>query len=192
MREMKKHEAHELTWEKCEILFLSTSLNEQERTTEMKQMLETGRKRTETFQQFAIRFSKEVRVYGIKDDNEMVLGLLTSAIDSETHNVMVSRLYTLKGRMVKKFISIRDFVKILSDLSGPTSALRAQKEQKSPQDSTTVGPLRSKNNRNNRFSAYKKSSIKESTRSAPDSYQCSRCGVNNTHKRNNVFVIGII
>ncbi|ORY99788.1 hypothetical protein BCR41DRAFT_401630 [Lobosporangium transversale] len=78
----------------------------------------------------------------------------------------------------------RDFVKILSDLSGPTSALRAQKEQKSPQDSTAVGPLRNKNNHNNRFSAYKKSSIKESTRPAPGSYQCSRCGVNNTHNTN--------
>ncbi|KAF9914977.1 hypothetical protein BX616_007167 [Lobosporangium transversale] len=121
----------------------------------------------------AIRYKSLQRGKGlcIKDGN----GMTRRHIMSWSH---------LRGRMVKKFISIRDFVKILSDLSGPTSALRAQKEQKSPQDSTAVGPLRNKNNHNNRFSAYKKSSIKESTRPAPGSYQCSRCGVNNTHNTN--------
>ncbi|KAF9904602.1 hypothetical protein BX616_001243 [Lobosporangium transversale] len=81
------------------------------RTAEMKQMLETGRKRTEVFHEFATRNSKQ------KD-------------------------------IVERFASIKDFVLILGKFSGPTSALRAQKEQKSPQGSASTRQRLSNNDAN--------------------------------------------
>ncbi|KAG0195627.1 hypothetical protein BGX28_000952, partial [Mortierella sp. GBA30] len=115
----KKKEGVNLTWEECEMIFLRVSLSEQERIAQIKQLLETGRKDHESYRQFAMRISRDIRVYGIKDDNEMVLSLLSATVTPDTLNLMVTRLQVLKQNAEVRFLSINDFTKIMSNLIGP-------------------------------------------------------------------------
>ncbi|KAG9319045.1 hypothetical protein KVV02_002464, partial [Mortierella alpina] len=76
----RREEGKTLTWEECEVVFLKIALSEQERVEQIKKLLETGREEHETYRQFAMRIARDMRLYGIKDDNEMVLSLLSATV----------------------------------------------------------------------------------------------------------------
>ncbi|KAF9984731.1 hypothetical protein BGZ80_008216, partial [Entomortierella chlamydospora] len=120
-----------LTWDACETIFLRIALNEQERIAQVKALLETGRKDNESFRQFAMRIARDIRIYGVKDDNEMVLTLLGATVSDDLLNQMVTRLQARKPDAVT-FTSISDFTKTLSGFVGPNSA----------RDKSSGGPIR--------------------------------------------------
>ncbi|KAG0343741.1 hypothetical protein BGZ54_006080, partial [Gamsiella multidivaricata] len=55
-----------------------------------------------------MRIARDIRIYGVKDDNEMVLTLLSATVSPDTLNNMVTRLHVRKGAAVD-FTSINDF-----------------------------------------------------------------------------------
>ncbi|KAF9274298.1 hypothetical protein BGZ68_000786, partial [Mortierella alpina] len=118
----KRQEGKTLTWEECEIVFLKIALSEQERVKQIKTLLETGREEHESYRQFAMRIARDMRLYGIKDDNEMVLSLLSATVTPDTFNMMVTRLQVLNQSAEMRFTSISDFTKIMSNLIGPLAA----------------------------------------------------------------------
>ncbi|KAF9895573.1 hypothetical protein BX616_009373, partial [Lobosporangium transversale] len=95
-QELEKLPEEQKTWEKCEATFLKIALTEQERMSQFKKLLETGRGARETFHQFAMRVDRDVRVYGISDDSEMVISLLTATVKNFMLDLMITRLQVLK------------------------------------------------------------------------------------------------
>ncbi|KAF9308112.1 hypothetical protein BG003_011604 [Podila horticola] len=67
-------------WEWCEAVFLRHALSEHERMMELNKLLAGGLLPMETYQQFAIRVARDTRIYGVKDDNEIVLASLANSL----------------------------------------------------------------------------------------------------------------
>ncbi|KAI7816111.1 hypothetical protein BC939DRAFT_497650 [Gamsiella multidivaricata] len=183
--EFAKRPKTKLTWDECEAIFLKIALTEQERIEQIKQLLPTGRESRETYRQFAMRISRDIRIYGVKDDNEMVLTLLSATVSPDTLNNMVARLHVRKGAAVD-FTSINDFTSVLSGLVGPQAHINRDANGTSAGIST--GASRNKRSRgSNRFSpTNKKPEPKEAFRGpnnrAGQLLDCKLCGMNPTHE----------
>ncbi|KAG0284215.1 hypothetical protein BGZ98_006005, partial [Dissophora globulifera] len=178
--EFDKRKNEQLSWETCEAIFLRVALTEEERINQMMDLLKAGRRRDETYSQFAMRIARDIKVYGIKDDNEVVLSLLASAVSNDALNMMLIRFTAESGEKgVRRFVSINAFVKTMSDLIGPPSA--------SERPSKT-GPSRHKNN-GSRFDPKERrpprrdNNDKKNSDRAP--FWCKKCGPNHSHDTKN-------
>ncbi|KAG0346584.1 hypothetical protein BGZ54_005174, partial [Gamsiella multidivaricata] len=176
--EFKKRTNEALTWDSCEAIFLQITLTEQERINQRMNLLKSGRKKGESYRQFAMRISRDIRVYGIKNDNEVVLSLLCGSVTPGTLNLMIMRL-AMDDKDATRFTSINAFIKILSILVGPN-----QPHDRIKTDSSDAGPLR--NNRNGSARRFTPkgtpqssaspiaTSRHQSSQSTPP-YQCHKC-----------------
>ncbi|KAF9403287.1 hypothetical protein BGX21_005704 [Mortierella sp. AD011] len=72
----------------------------------------------ETYRHFAWRIAREVKVCRIKDDDNIALAAMTSALPYYTRNTMNLALWIKKNEKTR-FTSIKDFIEILSDMEGP-------------------------------------------------------------------------
>ncbi|KAG0352137.1 hypothetical protein BGZ54_002952, partial [Gamsiella multidivaricata] len=183
--EFAKRSKSKLTWDECEAIFLKIALTEQERIEQIKQLLITGRENRESYRQFAMRIARDIRIYGVKDDNEMVLTLLSATMSPDALNNMVTRLHVEKGASAD-FTSINDFTRVLSGLVGPHAHVNRDANG-NPVD-TSTGASRNKHNKGaNRFSpASKKHEPKEMFRGSNNRtsqlFDCKHCGMNTTHE----------
>ncbi|KAF8946796.1 hypothetical protein BGZ47_011382 [Haplosporangium gracile] len=85
-------------------------------------MADIGREDKETFQKYANRIDRNARVYGIQDNNDMVIHQLTRSIPSKTYDFVLSK-YQQKGPEALTSKSISAFCTIIKTLHGPDDAL---------------------------------------------------------------------
>ncbi|KAF9179083.1 hypothetical protein BGZ51_004077 [Haplosporangium sp. Z 767] len=166
-----------------------TRSGEQGRIAQFKQLLEIRRMEKESYRQFAMRIARDIRICGIKDDNELVLSLLSATVNPETFNLMVTRLHILK-RKEATFTSIADFTKVMSGLTGPEDASHPNVNQAITPSENTNGPQRHHSHGQNRFSPKNRPqesnkneqhvSNRNNTRSGGQFY-CVLCKSNPTH-----------
>lgn len=179
--ELARRAVSKLAWDECESVFLGISLTEQERIEQIKALLETGREAKESYREFAMRVSRDIRVYGVKDDNEMVLTLLGATVPCDILNFMQLRLFVEKG--INKFVSVNDFTNILSTMVGPNKT--TPKTGGIPK--TSSGSSRQDNRRNGSSRRpYDRVSNGRETNEGRSSagnkkYHCKYCGQNETH-----------
>lgn len=64
------------TWEKCESLFIKVTMDQQQRIDELINLLNAGMKTDETYSQFSHRVARDIRIYGISDNNEIIFAHL--------------------------------------------------------------------------------------------------------------------
>ncbi|KAF9910993.1 hypothetical protein BX616_010715 [Lobosporangium transversale] len=65
-----------------------------------------------------MRVDRDVHAYGVSDDNEMAISLLTATVKAFMHDIMIMRLQVLKQEPVLAFKSISVFTRILGGLTG--------------------------------------------------------------------------
>ncbi|KAF9969073.1 hypothetical protein BGZ75_003158, partial [Mortierella antarctica] len=108
--ELNKHKGTKLTWEQCETIFLRVALSDDERHNQVIELLNAGRKPNESYKRFAMRISRDIRVYGIADNSEMVLSILRRTVPNIVLDQMILMLKFTKGPTQREFKSITDFV----------------------------------------------------------------------------------
>ncbi|KAF9301664.1 hypothetical protein BGZ74_006427, partial [Mortierella antarctica] len=124
-------------WEWCEALFLLHALSEHERMMELNNLLAMGLLPGETYQQFAIRVARDTRIYGVKDDNEIVLASLSNSLPSETLNLILFSHRISRGDIDAKISSIITLTEYMKRLVGP----RPPTSSGAP---SSIGPERSR------------------------------------------------
>ncbi|KAF9147926.1 hypothetical protein BGX20_006509, partial [Mortierella sp. AD010] len=115
--ELKKPENKNPTWEQCETIFLRIALNAQERQAHLLRLVQTGRLEEETYKQYAMRVSRDVRIYGTEDNNSVILGVLEETVDPLVRTVMRFGLQAKTGK--NTFESISEFIGLLTSVDGP-------------------------------------------------------------------------
>ncbi|KAG0013907.1 hypothetical protein BGZ80_010768 [Entomortierella chlamydospora] len=93
-------------------------LAEDQRLSRLAQFIFIKLKDDETYRRFAWRIAREVKVCRIKDDDNIALAAMTSALPYYTRNTMNLALWIKKNEKTR-FTSIKDFIEILSDMEGP-------------------------------------------------------------------------
>jgi len=142
-------DGYNISWDDCETIFLKVSMTEQERIGKIQQLCAAGRESNESYREFAMRIDRDIRVYGIKDDNEMVLSLLASLVKPTTLDTMQLTLRLEKNDANAEFTSVCDFIRIMGGMNGPQSVLR--KNTNGSVHDSSPRALRNKRNKNIRF-----------------------------------------
>ncbi|KAF9897122.1 hypothetical protein BX616_006152, partial [Lobosporangium transversale] len=178
-QELKKLPEDQKTWEKCEATFLKIALTEQERTSQFNKLLEKGRGAHETYHQFAMRLDRDVRVYGVRDDNDMVISMLQATMNNHTLHIMIAMLQNYKKQYVTSFTHISDFIKILGNLQGPINLTTPVSPDATEEKPRPNGPMRHTRNKPRHNPMSKTAPNEESSNKR--FYGCQQCGKNNTH-----------
>jgi hypothetical protein len=105
-------------WDLAEKTFLEVCLTKEERLENMRAMANVGREPKETFQKYASRIDRNARVYGIQDNNDMVIHQLIRSIHSDMYNLLLFK-YQAKEPEATTFRSIATFCSYLKTLHGP-------------------------------------------------------------------------
>ncbi|KAG0012097.1 hypothetical protein BGZ81_001774 [Podila clonocystis] len=124
-------------WEWCEAVFLRHALSEHERMMELNKLLAGGLLPMETYQQFVICVTRDTRIYGVKDDNEIVLASLANSLPSEILNLILFSHCISRGDLDAQMSSVIAFTEYMKRLVGP----RPPSSVSTP--STLAGPDRS-------------------------------------------------
>ncbi|KAG0333690.1 hypothetical protein BG005_005088, partial [Podila minutissima] len=171
-------------WEWCEALFLLHALSEHERMMELNNLLGMGLLPGETYQQFAIRVARDTRIYGVKDDNEIVLASLSNSLPSETLNLILFSHRISRGDIDAKISSIITFTEYMKRLVGP----RPPTSSGAP---SSIGPERSRQRNASRFDPHQRRNNGSLVRpdhhgepslpSVDKPYSCAQCGPNSSH-----------
>ncbi|KAF9117577.1 hypothetical protein BGW39_002034 [Mortierella sp. 14UC] len=109
-------------WDLAEKTFLEVCLTKEERLENMRAMADVGRETKETYQKYANRIDRNARVYGIQDNNDMVIHQLIRSIPSDTYDLLLFK-HQLKEPEALTFKSISAFCNVLKTLHGPDDAL---------------------------------------------------------------------
>lgn len=64
------------TWEQCEFLFIKVTMDQQQRINELLNLLSLGMKADETYAQFSHRVGRDACIYGISENNEIIIAQL--------------------------------------------------------------------------------------------------------------------
>ncbi|KAI9238754.1 MAG: hypothetical protein BYD32DRAFT_435432 [Podila humilis] len=106
------------TWEQCEKIFLRVATTEDQRTFELSSIITAGQTDHETYQQFALRMLHDINLYGIKDENEMVVDIIRAGLNDEAKNNLAGML---RDKKKTKYSTITELLGDVKTLSGPSS-----------------------------------------------------------------------
>lgn len=90
--EFEKEGLEHPTWLQCENLFLRVATTEDQHTFELCNILMMGRLEGETYQQFALWMLHDINLYGIQDENSMVIDLIRAGLHDEAKNNLDAKL----------------------------------------------------------------------------------------------------
>lgn len=180
-------------WEWCEAVFLRHALSEHERMMELNKLLASGLLSQETYQQFAICVARDCRIYGVKDDNEIVLASLSNSLSPDTLNLILFSHWMYSHDLDAKISSVHTFTEYMKRLIGPHSNPPSNGPYTpfGTASCTSSGPERSRN----RNSAHHDPRVRHDPPSASHDeaplehrcttvdkpYECAQCGPNSNH-----------
>ncbi|KAF9371596.1 hypothetical protein BGX21_005078 [Mortierella sp. AD011] len=196
--ELKKPENKNPTWEQCETIFLHIALNAQELQSHLLRSVQTGRLEEETYKQYAMRVSRDIRIFGTEDNNSAVLSVLEETVDPLVRTIMRFGLQAKKRK--ETFDSINEFIELLASVDGPqdTRSLLFDSSDKLPSETSLctknaknhtknngAGPMRHRQNKI-RFSPQNGKARSYVTRNDDQDkrFFCEKCGKNSTHTSN--------
>ncbi|KAF9373229.1 hypothetical protein CPC16_001941 [Podila verticillata] len=171
-------------WEWCEALFLLHALSEHEHMMELNNLLGMGLLPSETYQQFAICVAHNTHIYGVKDDNEIVLASLSNLLPSETLNLILFSHHISRGDIDAKISSIITLTEYMKHLVGPCPPTRlgvpssAGPEWSCQHNAARFDPH---HHHNNGSLVCPDHHVELSLPSVDKPYSCAQCGPNSSH-----------
>ncbi|KAG0345686.1 hypothetical protein BG005_001194 [Podila minutissima] len=180
-------------WEWCEAVFVRHALSEHERMMELNKLLAGGLLPMETYQQFAIRVARDTRIYGVKDDNEIVLASLCNSLPAETLNlILFSHRISLRD-LDAKLTSVIAFTEYMKRLVGPRppQSAGATSNHQGPSSRASSSVDRPRNRHSTRFDPRARRDLSRPDRAdahlehrhttVDRPYECAQCGPNSNH-----------
>ncbi|KAF9577471.1 hypothetical protein BGW38_007294, partial [Lunasporangiospora selenospora] len=118
---LKPFPAESRGWTICQQVFINACLTQAQRDEEVERLTRIGMFELETYQNFAIRIERDLHVYGVKDDNDLILNQLEKSIGTMTYNQMLTN-HRFTNPMARSFTKLSDFLTECKMLKGPEGA----------------------------------------------------------------------
>ncbi|KAF9581919.1 hypothetical protein BGW38_000896 [Lunasporangiospora selenospora] len=177
-------------WDTCRRVFLCACLTQAQRDEEILRLTQHGRFDKETYQNFAVRIETELRLYGIKDDNNLILTQLEKVIGPDAYNFMlIFHLQTNPNS--SSFASLSEFLKQCKKLRGPEGSESDKvfidhpvHEKRPVQDNQQLRrrPINRPSRGQNRFTPHTRPQDNRGyDRNSNVSFFCDKCGKNPSH-----------
>lgn len=149
---------------------------------ELNKLLAGGLLPMETYQQFAICVACDTHIYGVKDDNEIVLASLANSLPSETLNLILFSHRISQGDLDAQVSSVIAFTEYMKCLVGPhqPSSVSVPLNHTGPDRSSnrTSSHFDPCQRRNNGFPGRSDAHLHNSV---DKPFNCALCGPNNNH-----------
>jgi len=88
----KEHERKHMTWAECQAVFLGVTMTDEQHVREMNDLLTQGMHESETYHQYALHISHDMKVFEIEDKSYFILQLLHSSLPAQGKDSSDARL----------------------------------------------------------------------------------------------------
>ncbi|KAF9187946.1 hypothetical protein BGZ51_001637 [Haplosporangium sp. Z 767] len=178
--ELHKIPAGEMSWEKCEELFIEIVLTRARREKELNKVIKKGRRRGELYLHYARRLMHFIRIFKIDVRDKIYIEAILNTVPSEVVSQIETRLIA-RNPNDALLDSLTRFCEELETFYGPDDALDTVFGTNGSEEDTSRSRKRSHSIHAHNRRPYGEHGDDQETNRKVFRYNCKKCGDNNTH-----------